>query len=149
MFEQQGEPLQALRGLSGTPVAIPAIAGAADTAIAQSGGAPALYASANTIYFARALSATPSLNGIYRYATGDTAPTLVVSADGVTNMIVDADTIYFLRQNTDNLFKAPRAGGTAVAVATASGYKLVALDASYVYLLPSGCCQSSLLKALK
>jgi hypothetical protein len=133
----------------GTPTVVPKITGAADTAIAQSGGAPALYPKGGTLYFARTVAATPSLNGIYRYSTGDAAPTLVVSADGVTNMIVDASTIYFLRQNTNNVFQVPVAGGTAAPMAAASGYKLVAQDARYVYLLQTGCCQSSLLKVLK
>jgi hypothetical protein len=133
----------------GTPVAVPMIAGAPDTAIIQSGGAPALFAKGNTLTFARTVAAMPSLNGIYRYAAGDAAPTLVVTADGVTSLIVDATTVYFLRANTNNVFKAPLTGGTAVPMAAASGYKLVAQDASYVYLLQSGCCQSSLLKLLK
>jgi hypothetical protein len=133
----------------GTPAAVPPITGAADTAISQSGGAPALYAQGNTIYFARAMAATPSLNGIYRFTTGDAAPTLVVSADGVTSMILDASTVYFLRANTNNVFRAPLTGGTAVPMAVASGYKLVAQDATYIYLLQSGCCQSSLLRVLK
>jgi hypothetical protein len=30
-----------------------------------------------------------------------------------------------------------------------AGYKLVAQDATYLYLVDSGCCQSSLLKVIK
>ncbi|HVY38527.1 MAG TPA: hypothetical protein VHM31_11345, partial [Polyangia bacterium] len=147
----QGTPyeLRTVPLAGGTPVAVPKIAGAADTAISQPNGAPVLYARGNTIYFSRALAATPSLNGIYRFATGDAAPTLVVTADGVTSLIADSDTVYFLRLNTNNVFKAPLAGGTAVPMAFASGYKLVAQDATYLYLLQTGCCQSSLLKVLK
>jgi len=147
----QGTPYELRRVplAGGTPTAVPAISGAADTAIAQSGALPALYAQGNTIYFARTVAATPSLNGIYRYTTGDAAPTLVVSADGVTDMILDASTIYFLRQNTNNVFEVPLTGGTAPPMASANGTQLVAQDASYVYLLQSGCCQSSLLKVLK
>jgi hypothetical protein len=147
----QGTPyeLRTVPLAGGTPAAVPAITGAADTAIIQSGGAAVLAAKGNAIYFARTVAATPSLNGIYRYATGDAAPTLVVAADGVTSMILDADAVYFLRANTNNVFKAPLTGGTAAPIAAASGTKLVAEDAQYVYLLQSGCCQSSLLKMLK
>ncbi|HVT09525.1 MAG TPA: hypothetical protein VHO67_18820, partial [Polyangia bacterium] len=147
----QGTPyeLRTVPLAGGTPAAVPKIAGAPDTAIAQSNGAPALYAKGNTLYFSRALAATPALNGIYRYASGDPAPTLVVAADGVSNLIVDDDTVYFLRANTNNVFKAPAAGGAAVPIAAASGYKLVAHDATYLYLLQTGCCQSSLLRVLK
>ncbi len=147
----QGTPyeLRTVPLAGGTPAAVPKIAGATDTAITQSPGAAVLAAQGNTIYLARTITATPSLNGIYRYAPGDAAPTLVVSADGVTSMIVDADTVYFLRQNVNDVFQAPLAGGTAEPIAFASGYKLVAEDATTLYLLQSGCCQSSLLKILK
>jgi hypothetical protein len=143
-FELRTTPLT-----GGTPAAVPQIAGAADTAIAQVGGAPVLYPVGATIYFSRALAATPTLNGIYRYATGDAAPTLVVKADGVTSLVVDASSIYFLQLNTNDVLKTPLAGGVPVPLAAASGYKLVGQDATYLYLLQSGCCQSTLLKVLK
>ena len=53
------------------------------------------------------------------------------------------------RNNTNNVFKAPLGGGAAVPMASASGYKLVAQDATYLYLLQTGCCQSTLLKVIK
>jgi len=133
----------------GTPTAVPKITGAADTAIAQSGSAPSFYPQGATLYFSRNVAATPALNGIYRFATGDAAPTPLVVADGVTNLVVDASNIYFLRNNTNNVFKAPLGGGAAVPMASASGYKLVAQDATYLYLLQTGCCQSTLLKVIK
>jgi hypothetical protein len=34
-------------------------------------------------------------------------------------------------------------------MAAASGTKLVAQDATYLYLVQSGCCQSSILKVIK
>jgi hypothetical protein len=111
--------------------------------------APQLFVQGANIYFSRIVTATPTLNGIYRYAAGDTAPTLVVAADGVTSLIADASNIYYLRQNVNQVFKAPLAGGTGVPIASASGTKLAAQDATYVYLLQCGCCQSSLLKVIK
>jgi hypothetical protein len=95
------------------------------------------------------VGATPALNGIYRYATGDVAPTLVVGADGVTSLLADASNLYFLTQNTNNVFKAPLTGGAAAPLAAAAGYKLVAQDATYLYLVQSGCCSSTLAKILK
>jgi hypothetical protein len=133
----------------GTPAAVPKIAGAASTAIAAYGGtAPTLYAVDATIYFTRVLAAS-SLNGIYRFATGDAAPTQLVMADGVTSLMVDGTSIYYLQQNSNNVFKAPLAGGAGVTVTNATGYKLIGQDAKYLYLLQSGSGTSTLAKVIK
>jgi hypothetical protein len=133
----------------GTPTAVPAISGAADTAVVAYGGTPpTLYAVGATIYFTRVLS-TSTLNGIYRYATGDAAPAQLVSADGVTSFVADGSHIYYLQQNANAVFKAPLAGGAGVAITNASGYKLVGQDASYLYLLQSGSGSSTLAKIIK
>jgi hypothetical protein len=134
----------------GVPTAIPKIAGATDTALTAYGGiAPSFYASGATLYFNRNIGATSSLNGIYKFATGDTAPTQLVMADGVTNLIVDATSIYFLVQNSNNVLRAPIAGGSAASITHASGYKLVAQDSKYLYLLQSASGSSKLAKVLK
>jgi hypothetical protein len=133
----------------GTPAAIPKITGAADTVVAAYGGvAPTLYPVGATIYFTRVLTAS-SLNGVYRYATGDAAPTQLVAADGVTSFIVDGTSIYYLQQNANNVFKAPLAGGAGVVLANAIGYKLIGQDAKYLYLLQSGAGTSTLAKVIK
>jgi hypothetical protein len=133
----------------GAPAAVPKIAGAPDTVIAAYGGtAPTLHAVGATIYFTRVLAAS-TLNGIYRYATGDNAPTQLVIADGVTNLIVDGTSIYYLLQNANNVFKAPLAGGAGVVLANASGYKLIGQDAKYLYLLQAASGSSTLAKVIK
>jgi hypothetical protein len=133
----------------GTPKAVPAIAGAASTAVAAYGGiTPAFYAVGNTLYFNRALGTSP-FNGIYRFATGDAAPTQLVKAEGVTSLIVDGTAIYFLLQNSNNVFKAPLAGGAPSPVTNATGYKLIAQDAKYLYLLQSASGSSTLAKVIK
>jgi len=134
----------------GSPTAAPKIAGATDTALAAYGGvAPSFYASGATLYFNRNIGGTSSLNGIYKYATGDSAPTQLVMADGVTNVIVDATSIYFLMQNSNNVFKAPIGGGAAVSITHAGGYKLVGQDSKYLYLLQSASGSSTLAKVIK
>lgn len=133
----------------GTPTAVPKIAGATSTAIAAYGGtAPTLYAGGATIYFTRVL-APSALNGIYRFATGDAAPTQLVAAEGVTSFVVDGTSIYYLQQNSNDVLKAPLAGGSGVALANASGYKLIGQDAKYLYLLQSGAGTSTLAKVIK
>jgi hypothetical protein len=133
----------------GTPSAVPKIAGAPSTVICAYGGvAPTLYAVGATIYFTRVL-ASSALNGVYRFATGDAAPTQLVMADGVTNLLVDGASIYYLQQNANNVFKAPLAGGSGAIIANASGYKLIGQDAKYLYLLQSGSGTSTLAKVIK
>jgi hypothetical protein len=132
----------------GTPNAVPMVAGASDTAIVSSQGTPALYPSGATLLFARAVSASP-MNGIYRYEMGAASPSLLVSADGVTSLLADGQNIFFVRANDNHVYKAPLTGGPAVAMAFASGQKLLAQDTSYLYLLQSGCCASKILKVLK
>jgi hypothetical protein len=135
--------------VGGTPTAVPAIAGASSRAVAAYGGtAPTLYAVGATIYFTRVL-APSALNGIYRFTTGDTAPTQLVIADGVTSLIIDGTSIYFLLQNSNNVFKAPLVGGAGVPVTNASGYKLIGQDAKYLYLLQAASGSSTLAKVIK
>jgi hypothetical protein len=134
----------------GVPAAIPKVAGATDTALTAYGGvAPSLYASGATLYFNRNVGATSALNGIYKFTTGDTAPTQLVMADLVTNLIVDATSIYFLTQNSNEVFKAPIAGGAAVSITHSGGYKLIAQDSKYLYLLQAASGSSKLAKVLK
>jgi hypothetical protein len=133
----------------GTPTAVPKISGAANTAIAAYGGtAPTLYAAGATIYFTRVL-APSTLNGIYRFTTGDAAPSQLVAADGVTSFVVDGASIYYIQQNANTVFKAPLAGGSGAILANATGYKLIGQDAKYLYLLQSGAGTSTLAKVIK
>ncbi len=133
----------------GTPTAVPKIAGAASTVVAAYGGVtPTLYAVGATIYFTRALEAG-TLNGIYRFATGDAAPTQVVSAEQVTSFLVDDMSVYYVRLNSNDVYKAPLAGGSAALIAHAIGTKLVGQDAKYLYLLQSGSGTSTLAKLIK
>jgi hypothetical protein len=134
----------------GEPAPIPKIAGATDTALAAYGGvAPSLYASGTTLYFNRNIGASSALNGIYKFASGDSAPAQLVVADLVTNLIVDATSIYFLTQNSNNVFKAPIIGGEAVSITHAGGYKLIGQDSKYLYLLESASGSSKLAKVIK
>jgi len=134
----------------GTPTAVPAIAGAPDTAVAAYGGvAPTMFAAGATIYFTRNLTTAPTLNGIYRFATGDAAPTQLVAAPLVTNFVVDAASIYYLLQNSNQVFKAPLAGGSGAAITNASGYKIIGQDAKYLYLLQAASGTSTLAKVIK
>lgn len=143
-FELRTTPLA-----GGTPAAVPKITGSADTAVAVAYGIlPSLVADGKTLYFTRTV-ATSSLNGIYRYAKGDTAPTQLVIAEGVTSVLVDSAYIYFLQRNSNNVFRAPIAGGAAEAIAAAGGYKIIAQDAKYLYLLQSASGSSTLAKVIK
>jgi hypothetical protein len=144
-YEMRTTPLA-----GGTPAAVPLIPGAPGTPVAAYGGvAPTLYAVGATIYFTRNLTTAPALNGIYRYATGDTAPTPLVAAPLVTNFVVDGTSIYYLLQNSNQVFKAPIAGGTGAAIANAFGYKIVGQDAKYLYVLHSDAGSSTLAKVIK
>jgi hypothetical protein len=143
-FEIRTTPLT-----GGTPTVVPKVAGATDTAVAVAYGTlPTLYAAGATLYFTRDVG-TSSLNGIYRYAKGDTAPTALVTAENVTSLLVDGQSIYFLQQNANGVFKAPLAGGAAVQITGASGYKLIGQDATYLYLLQSASGTSTLAKVIK
>ena len=133
----------------GTPTAIPKIAGAASTVVAAYGGIlPTFYAAGSTLYFTRNL-ATSTLNGIYRFATGDTAPTQLVISEGVTSFVTDSASIYFVTQNSNQVFKAPLAGGAATPITNATGYKLIGQDSKYLYLLQAGSGTSTLAKVIK
>jgi hypothetical protein len=132
----------------GTPTVVPKAAGATDTAVADSLRLPCLYADGATLYFTRDVG-TSSLNGIYRYAKGDAAPTPLVIAENVTSLIVDASFIYFVQDNVYGVFKAPIGGGTATQIANVGGYKLVGQDAKFVYLLESASGSSTLAKVIK
>jgi hypothetical protein len=143
-FELRTTPLA-----GGTPTVVPKVAGATNAAIAEAYMyLPTLVAAGKTLYFTRDV-ATSSLNGIYRYATGDSAPTELVEAEGVTSMLVDSTDIYFLQANTNTVFEAPIAGGAAVPIAGATGYKLIGQDAKYLYLLQSASGTSTLAKVMK
>lgn len=133
----------------GTPSAIPNIAGAANGVVAAYGGIlPTFYAVGNTLYFTRNL-ATSTLNGIYRFASGDAAPTQLVISEGVTSFVTDSASIYFVTQNSNQVFKAPLAGGAATPISNASGYKLIGQDSKYLYLLQAGSGTSTLAKIIK
>jgi hypothetical protein len=102
----------------------------------------------NTLYFNRNVD-TSSLDGIYKYTPGDATPTELVVAEDVVSFIVDADSIYFVQQNVNGVWKAPIAGGTATQIATQDGQHLVGVDATSVYLADSGCCQTTLYHGVK
>jgi len=144
-FELRTTPLA-----GGTPTVVPKITGATSTAVAEAYGVlPTLVAVDKTLYFTRDIQTSP-LNGIYRYAKGDAAPTpLVTAVENVTSMLVDSSFIYFLQGNTNSVFKAPIDGGAAVPIAGASGYKLIGQDATYLYLLQSASGSSTLAKVIK
>jgi hypothetical protein len=133
----------------GAPAAVPKIAGAPSTIVAAYGGvAPTLVASGATLYFTRVLAAS-TLNGIYKFATGDAAPMQLVMAEGVTSFVVDATSIYYLTQNGNRVFKAPLAGGSGVPIVGTGGYKLIGQDAKFLYLLVSASGTSTLAKVIK
>lgn len=108
---------------------------------------PTLRAQGDTLYFTHT---TGGQDGIYRFKTGDTAPTKLVAASGVYSMLLDDSYIYYTQQNVSSVFRAPIAGGAGVPIVTSNGApKVVGQDAQFVYYVVSGCCTSNLFKALK
>jgi hypothetical protein len=132
----------------GAPTVVPKISGAPDAAIIGGYGQLVLSAVGPTLYFTVNVPGS-NLNGIYKYKTGDSAPTLVVPADGVSSLSIDASSVYFIQNGVNGVFKAPLAGGAGVSISSTSGNKLLGGDATYLYMLTTSCCTSVMHKVLK
>lgn len=132
----------------GTPTVVPKVTGAPNAAITGTYQSLVLTAVGPTLYFTYDIGGS-TLNGIYKYETGDSAPTQVVPGDGVSSIVIDASSIYFTQRNSAGVFKAPIGGGGGVSISNVTGSRLLGGDAKYVYLLNSGCCSSTLAKILK
>jgi len=129
----------------GTPVSLP---GGAIT------GYPfnervSLRTAGNVLYFNRNVDAS-FLNGIYRYAPGDAAPTEIVTSEDVTNFVLDTNHIYFVK-NGGQVWRAPIAGGAEEQVNGGSlgASEIVGQDAKYLYVSQSSCCSTTLYKVVK
>jgi hypothetical protein len=132
----------------GTPSVVPAVAGASDGAVINGFATVSLFARGDTLYFNRDVDDS-TINGVYRYQVGDTAPTQLVMAENVTSIMVDDTSIYLLQRNTSGVFKAPLTGGSAARIANLNALKFIGQDAQFLYLLTTTCCVSTLVKVLK
>jgi hypothetical protein len=133
----------------GTYATVPAVAGAADARISAGGYyVPALQPLGDTLYFTRSIDSSV-INGIYRYKTGDSSPTQIVSADLVTTIMVDASYVYYTRQNVNGVFRAPLTGAAPEQVSTGNASRLVGQDNDFVYAISSSCCLSQIYKIIK
>jgi hypothetical protein len=61
----------------------------------------------DTLYFSRNVDDS-FINGIYRYKVGDSAPAQLVTAENVISMLVDGESIYYVRQNVAGPWRAAR-----------------------------------------
>ncbi|HYJ08838.1 MAG TPA: hypothetical protein VEX18_07505, partial [Polyangiaceae bacterium] len=117
----------------GTPVAVPPVAGAGDVTAVHSGyGVPVLQAIGDTIYFNRNVG-TDAKNGIYKFKTGDTQPTLVTTAEDINTMVVDEEYVYYASQNITGIFKAPLTGGAGVQISDGAWTRIVGQQGKFLY----------------
>jgi hypothetical protein len=132
----------------GTPTAVPAVSDAFPTTVVASGYVPIqLQVMGAKVYFNR--HAADAADGIYSFQTGDAAPTLITKADSVTSFVLDADFVYFTRQNTAGVWKASLSGSAGVQIADDYLTKVVAQDSQFVYAIQSGCCNGDIYKIIK
>ena len=131
----------------GTPVAVPPVVGGGTvTAVSSYYGVPVLQAIGDTIYFNRNVDTDPK-NGIYRFKTGDTKPTVVALAEDVNTMLVDDTHVYYASQNIVGIFKAPLTGGAGVQIADGNWTRIVGLDTKFVYAFGYG--ENTVFKIIK
>jgi hypothetical protein len=132
----------------GTPTVVPAVSDAfPTTAVSNYYGAPSLQAVGNTLYFNR--DANDAGDGIYRYAAGDPAPTLIVKQDDVTSLLVDDSFVYYTIQNGYGLWRAKLTGSAGTKISEDAFAKIVGQDAQFVYAITTTCCNGDLYKVVK
>lgn len=121
----------------GTPTVVPAVSGAfPTTAVSRYGATPSLYPVGDTLYFNR--NASDAADGIYRYKAGDTAPQAVVLTDNVTSLVVDAEYVYYTRQNLAGIWRAKSSGSTGLQISDKTVLRLLGQDAQFVYAFANG-----------
>lgn len=128
----------------GTPTVVPGGAINATSTAQQT----TLRASGKTLYFNRNVGDS-FLNGIYRYAPGDAAPTQLVSAENVLNFVVDEDAFYYVQANQAGIWRAARTGSAGVKISPQQGTEIVGQDASFLYVSLSSSGASTLYKVRK
>lgn len=131
----------------GTPTVVPEVWPNTGTPITAA-IVPTLLAAGDEIYFNRTIN--DAQDGIYSFATGDTKPKLLVPGSGINTFIIDAEFIYYAKQNQQGLYKAPITGGAGVTIMSTGGVsRLVGQDQKFVYFIQGGSGTSSLFKAIK
>jgi hypothetical protein len=133
----------------GTPTNVPVVsAGDASVSITDKAFHPILQTVGDTLYFTHTVG-TSAINGIYRYKTGDTKPTQIVTADNITSFVVDESYVYYSRQNTAGVWRAPLSIAAGEQLSTGGITYIVGQDEQFVYAILSTCCQSSMYKVIK
>jgi hypothetical protein len=123
----------------GTPATVP------DSVVADS--AP-LYSVGNTLYFVRNVGSAPE-NGVYKYTTGDTTVTQLVQSNSVTNIIVDANAVYYTVGYDGLVYKAPLTGQNGVPIASSFPGVFGGQDATFLYAYASWGSDGPVKKLLK
>ncbi len=126
----------------GTPVDVP------DAVVADS--AP-LWSIGNTLYFVRNVGTAPE-NGVYRYTTGDTTVTQLTQANDVTNMIGDANFVYYTVTFADStIYRAPAVGAAKQGIGIASSFRgaFAGQDSTLLYTISSWGSDGPVKKYLK
>ena len=133
----------------GTATSVPLVSVAdAGPAITDKTYEPALQVVGDTIYFTHTVG-TSAINGIYRYKTGDAKPTQIVAADNIMTFEVDENYVYYNRQNTAGVWRAPLTIAAAEQLSTGSITAIVGQDSQFIDAISSDCCQSDMYKVIK
>lgn len=120
----------------GTPTSVPKVAGATNATIKDFGNftiSPSLQAVGEYVYFARTIDET-TLNGVYRFKTGESAPTKVVEGENITTFAVSDAYVYYGLLNQQGVWRAPIAGGVGVKVSQSYQTTIVGTDDEFAYV---------------
>lgn len=132
----------------GTPNVVPAVSAAfPTTAVTAYNAKPELEVDGANVYFNR--NAGDAADGIYRFKAGDAAPTLVVKADNVTSLRVDASFVYYSLSNMAGIWRASLTGSAGTQLSDDAVTKIVGQDAQFIYAISSTCCVGSIHKVIK
>jgi hypothetical protein len=97
---------------------------------------PSLQVVGPNVYFTHTVATSPN-NGIWRFKSGDAAPTQIVSAEAIVSMVIDATHIYYSRQNVAGVWRVPITGGAATNISAGNIEAVLAVDSTYVYAMTS------------